>query len=334
LILAIFLSAAAAAAYPAPAQGALFIDDASGLKAFLDKAGTYARSLSSDEVGRQLKAQCGVNPLERKGTLVVSEKAFGYVTPMPQKEARALLKEWKRAAKLGLWSKGKLYTASGRDAKTMLKALQHSRPLRLENKPLTFWVATAAPFRSATGVLDASPGGLIATGVVTADAPILEGQGPPPCSEDAIGCLRIALGPAAKTALLDAPIPHGEIVSGLREKYRDDIRKADRIAARLERIDAGAISNERSIPRALHYSISFDDPSAEGPQLEVRLDLAKVETAFLHLTPLDALSGEAAAMAYAGHLIYTRLLQNLGPLVVTAQTQEGAAHFELRLPLR
>jgi hypothetical protein len=324
---------AAVAAYPAPAQGALFIDDASGLKAFLDKAGTYARSLSSDEVGRQLAAQCGPNPLERKGTLVVSERAFGYVTAMPQKDARALLKQWKRPTKIGLWSKGKLYTASGRDAKAMLKALQHSRPLRLENKPLGFWVATAAPFKSATGSLDASASGLIATGVVTADAPIFDGQGPPPCAPEAIGCLRIALGPAAKRALIETPVAHGEIVSGLREKYRADIAKADRIAALLERIDAGAISNQKSIPRALHYSLSFEAPPSDGPQFELRLDLARVDEAFTHLTPLDALSGEAAAMAYAGHLIYTRLLQNLGPLLVTARMQEGAAHFELRLPL-
>jgi hypothetical protein len=332
-LIASALLIAAAAAYPAPAQAALFIDDASGLKAFLDRAGVYARSMTSAEVSRQLRAQVGADPLSQKGTLVFSQRSTGFVTAMSAADARRLLKEWRRPTRIGTYAKGKLYTASGPEAKALLKALQRPRALKIEPAPLSLWVAVAPPLKTATAAIDASADGLVVHGIVTASKPILEGQGPPPCDPAAMGCLRIALGPAAREAILDSPVPHDVMVEAIRDRIRAPLQQASRFWARLDALDATVLTNERSIPRALRYAVSYDDPPSDGPQFEARLDLARVGQSLAKLTPLDAFYGETAAMAYAGHLIYGRLLLALGPLVATANAEGNAAQFELRLPL-
>ena len=79
----------------------------------------------------------------------------------------------------------------------------------------------------------------------------------------------------------------------------------------------------------------FDGPPAAGPALSGFVDLAQFDAALAKLTPIDALTGEVPAAAYAAHLLYGELLRNAGPLTLTgAPLPRNAAQIELRLPLR
>jgi hypothetical protein len=388
----IALLLAAAAAFPAPAQASVtIIDDAgasaskgdagasaskgdagasaskgdaasasngaSGLRAFLDAAGVYARSLSSAEIGHGLREQLAVDPLTLTGprTIVFARRATGLVATMEPAKARAALKAWKRPWHVGLVAKGRLYTASGRDAQALLKALQRAQPLSVKG-PVAVWFAVEPPLRSATFTVQASAQGLSAEGRVTASKPLLQGPKPTPCAGTPPGCFVAGLGPAGHELLVRALVYAGEPTP------RAGPTGGTRIAARLDRIDASALGRHRTIPDAMLYAAAFDaigwpadarcqtppdvevltNPRCEAPPpleaagegAELSADPPQVAAALSRLTALDALKGEAAAGAYATYLLYGQLLRHLGPLTMRAQAAENdAAEVSLQLPL-
>jgi hypothetical protein len=357
------LFSAAVAAYPAPAQAALAIDDAAGLVAFLNAAGTHARSLSADEVGRQLREQVGLDPLTLKGprTLVFAQHAVGMIATLDAAKARAALATWKRPTRIGVVTKGKLYTASGRDAQALLKALQKPKPLekRLQTKgPVSLWFALAPPLQFAGFSLNASAQGLTVTGLVTAAKPILQGSAPARCDGVKMGCLSASLGPAGIELLMHTLVKAGQPTPR-------EAPETARFASRLDGIDPFALTSERSVPRALHYAFAMEAPGIADGQCKTTpggifalsnppcappvplepageasadgsLDLAQVDQALSKLSALDALNGEAAAGAYAVHLLYGALLRHLGPLTLHAEPARNAAaaaELSLHLPL-
>jgi len=356
------LFSAAVAAYPAPAQAAIGIDDAAGLSAFLNAAGVHARSVSADEIGRQLREQVGLDPLTLKSprTLVFAQHAVGMIATLDAARARAALATWKRPTRIGLVTKGKLYTASGRDAQALLKALQRPRALekRLQTKgPVSLWFALAPPLQFAGFSLDASARGLTISGLVTAAKPILQGPAPARCDPAQMGCLSASLGPAGIELLMRTLVKAGQPTPrGASETAR--------VAARLDGIDPFALTSERSVPRALHYAFALESPGAASngqctttpdgvfalsnppcappvplepagdASADASIDLAQIDQALSRLTALDALNGEAAAGAYGVHLLYGALLRHLGPLTLHAEpAKNGAAAAELSLHL-
>jgi hypothetical protein len=355
------LLAAALQAYPAPAHAALAIDDAAGLRAFLDAAGAHARSLTSAEVGRHLYEQFGLDPLTASGprTLVFSPHASGMIATLDAAKAKAALAAWKRPTRIGLVANGKLYTASGQDAKALLKALQRPRPLdkRLQTKgPVSLWFSLLPPLQQAGFALEASATGLNISGLVTASKPILQGPAPADC-EGAVGCVTGGLGPAGRELLMRALVMLGLPAP------RGDTNGPTRVAGRLNGVDGAALSGPSSVRSAMHYALIFDWPSApadscqtpagqfalsnprcaplskldgERASADASLDLAKVDEAMASLTALDALKGEYAAGAYGIHLIYGELLRHLGPLTLhatPARNAAAAAELQLQLPL-
>lgn len=356
------LIAAAVAAYPAPAHAAIALDDAAGLRAFLDAAGAYARSVSSAEVGRQLREQVGLDPLTLTGprTIVFAPHAVGMVTALDAATAKATLAVWKRPTRIGLVSKGKLYTASGKDAQALLKALQKPRALekRLQTKgPVSLWFSLAPPLQSAGFALEASAQGIELHGLVTASKPILQGQAPGPCEGAPMGCATASLGPAGRELMMRALVMLG------RPAPRGDASGATRVAGRLDSVDTAALSGPRSLPSAMRYAFVFEWPGAaadncrtpqglfalsnppcsplpkldgSSPAADLSLDLAKLDDAMASLTALDALKGEYAAGAFGIHLIYGELLRHLGPLTLHAEPSKNAAaaaELSLHLPL-
>jgi hypothetical protein len=131
----------AAALVPLQAQGALAVDDASGLRAFLAAASRHAPTLAPAEVGRSLRAAVGVDLLDEQpewglgpGTrvLAVSRDAVGLSAPVRDaKSARAALKAWlaARVGRAGTVTRGRLVTASGRGAPALLKLSLHPESL-------------------------------------------------------------------------------------------------------------------------------------------------------------------------------------------------------------
>jgi hypothetical protein len=360
LIAALF--AAAVAAYPAPAHAAMAIDDAAGVRAFLDAAGAHARSVSSEEVGRQLREAVGLDPLTMTvpRTIVFAPHAIGMVTAMDAAKAKAVLAIWKRPTRIGLALKGKLYTASGKEAQALLKAMQKPRAIdkRLQTKgPVSLWFSLAPPLQSAGLSLEASALGFELHGLVTSAKPILQGPAPARCEGSPMGCVTAGLGPAGRELLMRALVMLGQPTP------RGESAGATRVAGRLDGVDALALSGERSLPSAMHYVLAFDWPGAAAdncqtpqglfalsnppcsplPKLDegseaadASLDLAKADEAMAKLTALDALKGEYAAGAFGVHLIYGELLRHLGPLTLHAEPSKNAAaavELSLHLPL-
>jgi hypothetical protein len=354
----IALLLAAAVSFPAPVQASMNIDDASGLKAFFDAAGVYARSFSSAEVSHSLREQLAVDPLALKSsTIVFSRRGIGMVAPMETATARAALLAWKRPNHLGFATKGKLYTASGRDAKALLKALQHPKSVAAAG-PVTLWFALAAPLKIATFTLRASAKGLNAAGSVTASKPILQGPSPAPCPPPAMGCFVGGLGPAGHE-LLERMLRFGGDITA-----RAEPPQGTRVASRLDGLNVSALGDRASLPDALLFALAFDAPgwpadaqcgtprdidviasprctppsplAGTKPGAQMMLDLAQVAAALSRLTALDALRGEGAATAYGLSLIYGELLRHLGPLTMNAvpsQNDAAAAELSLQLPL-
>jgi hypothetical protein len=353
----IALLLAAAAAYPAPAQAALSIDDPAGLRAFLDAAGVYARSVSSAEVGHALREQVGLDPLTltRPHTLVFSRRSVGLIATVDAATARETVAAWKRRDSAWLYAKGKLYTARGPQARALLKAMQRPRPLPQKGAAV-LWMALAPPLKAATFSLQASAQGLDAVGVVTASKPLLQGPSPR-CDTARVGCFAAGLGPAGRE-LLHHALAAFDLPAAL-------VRRASRAAGRLDGIEVAALGGRYSVIDALDYALVIDAPGAAGggqcalptgiaaisnpacaqlPSLEApepgasaALDLAQVDAALAQLTALDALKGEAAAGAYGAHLLYGELLRHLGPLTLhakEARNAAAAAELSLRLPLR
>ncbi|HEY2027671.1 MAG TPA: hypothetical protein VGH20_00550 [Myxococcales bacterium] len=355
-MIALFL--AAAVSFPAPVHASINLDDASGLKAFFDAAGVYARSLSSAEVSHSLREQLAVDPLALKSsTIVFSRRGIGMVAPMETAKARAALLAWKRPNHLGLALKGKLYTASGRDAKALLKVLQHPKTLPAQG-PIGLWFALAAPLKTATFTLQASAKGLNATGTVTASKPLLQGPSPAPCPAGAMGCFVGGLGPAGHE-LLERMLRFGGDLTP-----RAQPPQGTRVASRLDGLNVSALADRASLPDALLFALAFDAPgwpadaqcgtprdvdvltnprcapssplTGTTPGAQLSLDLSQVAGAFSRLTALDALKGEGAATGYGIGLIYGELLRHLGPLTMNAvpsQNDAAAAELKLQLPL-
>lgn len=354
----ITLFVAVAVSFPAPVQASVNLEDASGLKAFFDAAGVYARSVSSAEVSHSLREQLAVDPLALKSsTIVFSRRGIAMVAPMEAAKARAALLAWKRPRHLGMVVKGKLYTASGRDAKALLKALQHPKPVAAQG-PVGLWFALAPPLETATFTLQASANGLTANGIATASKPILQGPSPAPCAPAAIGCFVGGLGPAGHE-LLERLLRFGGDLTP-----RAEPPQGTRVASRLDGLNVTALTDRNSLPDALLFALAFDAPgwpadtqcqtprdldvignprctppsslAGDAPGAQVSLDLSQVAVALSRLTALDALKGEGAAAAYGIALIYGELLRHVGPLTmsaVPAQNDAAAAELELHLPL-
>jgi hypothetical protein len=340
-VLALLLSAVLV---PSSADSVLSVEDSSGLRALLAKAGTYAPSLTPDAVGAVLYERVGVDLLAESAAwglaprgarmLVLSRRATGLSAPLRDPgAAKKALASWiaQDRRRVGRIAGSRLLTASGRDAAALVKSM--ARPTALPRDlaphakgPVWLWTRMAAPLRAAVLSIEASGLGILARGIVTADGPVLAGRAPAGC-DGGIGCLRAGLGPSGQAALARVLEQLGHLQPGL--------QTAARVEERLEGLDVRALADPRSLPRALRISAVFDGPEAGTPALEGRLDLAAIEAALTAMTPLDALRGGLAAGVYAAHLVYGPLLRNAGPLTVTGNPQRAAAaSIELRLPLR
>jgi hypothetical protein len=329
----------AAALVPTSAQGALVVEDASGLRALLTSAARYAPSLSVDEVGRVLRSSVGVDllaeqpewGLARRGprTLAFSRDAVGVAAPVASaKSARAALAIWKRArpGRAGSVSKGRLLTASGRGAQALLKMLALPRPLReplasAARGPAWIFLRLDHPLRAAVLALDASAAGLTAHGVAIGAGALLEGAAPSGCDGSPSACLRAGVGPAGRGAIALA-------LAQLRMPPQEGLQHAARVVERLDQIDAGRLD-------ALTPAAAFDGPAAQGPALSGSIDLAQLDGAVARLNPLEMVTNATAAGAYAAHLLYGALLRNSGPLTLTGDPlPHDAAQIELKLPIR
>lgn len=331
----IALLIAAAALAPAQADFALVLDGArasAGLRAFLTEAGRHAPSLAPDSVSRSLRASIGVDLLNeqpawglaKKGSraLAFIHHAAGLSAPVADvKAARRALYAWLQAPdRAGKIARGRLLTASGRNAKALLAMLERPKPMRPGQGPVWLYARLAEPFRSAVLSIDASAQGLTARGNVAAEEAVLAGSAPAPCEGAPIGCLRAGLGPAGRAAL----------AIGLRAFGREEPQaQAQRVAIALEGIDARRLADQSGWRAALRFSTAFDGSPAPGPALAGQLDLTAVDEELAKLSPLDALRGSVAAGAYAAHLLYGALLRHAGPLTLAGDGDR----IELRLPL-
>ncbi|HEX9577380.1 MAG TPA: hypothetical protein VF993_06485 [Myxococcales bacterium] len=331
-----------AAAIPASASGALVVADARGFKALFESAGSYSPSLSPEGIGRTLIDMVGVDLLSEQPKwglargariLAFTPGAVGLSAPVKNlKSARRAMAIWRKGAsnRAGAISAHRVLLASGRGAAALVKAMKRPKPLSKELRsrargPAWLWLRFAPPLREALFALDASAAGLIARGLVLPanKAPLLAGSAPGPCDDAPAGCLRAGIGAAGHDLLGDA----------LREAGRSPPPDAARFSSRLDGFDLRQLTDQRSLPRAPLWSISFDAPAAAGPALAGQLDLADIDKALATLTPLDALRGSAAASAYAAHLLYGFLLRAAGPLTLTGSPAGNGAEIELRLPI-
>jgi hypothetical protein len=332
----------AAALVPAHASGALVVEDARGFRALFEITGAYSASLSPDAIGGTLRDVVGVDLLAEqpewglaKGARVLAftQSAVGLSAPVKNmKSARRAMAAWRKDAsnRAAAISAHRVLLASGRGAAALVKAMKRPKPISSELRsrargPAWLWLRFERPLRDAVFALDASAAGLIARGLVVParTAALLAGSAPAPCGGTPTGCLRAGVGPAGRDVLAHA----------LHEAGRPAPGEVSRFSARLDGFDLRQLSDERSLPRAALWSISFDIPATSGPALAGQIDLADVDKALATLTPLDALRGSAAAGAYAAHLLYGSLLRAAGPLTVTGSPAGNAALIEVRLPL-
>ena len=336
--------AAAAVLLPASADVVVSVGDASGLRALLEKAGSHAPSLAPQPVGATLRDATGVDLLSEPAAwglargprlLVFSRDAAGLIAPVrDMKAARRMLAAWlaqdrRRAARL---ARGRLMTASGRGARALLAGMARPVPLppRLSSYArgtLWLWARLADPLRAVVLSIDAGGIGLVARGLATGSGPLLAGPAPSGCATG-LACLRCGPAEAGRRV----------IAAGLRSlgaAPQAELSAAARVEERLEGIDARQLSDESSLARALRIAAVFGAAEADAPPLEAQVDLAGVDAALAGMTPLDALRGPLAAVAYATHVVYGQLLRNAGPLRLTGFPARGdAAEIEIRLPLR
>ena len=335
---------AAAVLVPASPDAVLSIEDVSGLRALLEKAGTHAPSLGPHPIGSTLSDRLGVDLLSesaewglaaRGARLVVfSRDGMGLAAPVHDAgAAKKMLATWlgQKPRRAGRIAGGRLLTASGANPTAVLAAMSRSSPLPAglasrAKGPVWLWMRLAPPLHAVLLSLDASGAGLMGRGLVTANGPILAGAAPSGCAEG-IACLRAGVAPAGREA----------IALGLERlgfQRQPDLASAARVEERLEAGDAHALSDGRSLPRATRLLGAFDTPPSAGPLLEITVVLAALESVLATLSPLDALRGPLAAGAYAAHLLYGPLLRNAGPLTLTGNPRGAGAELELRLPLR
>jgi hypothetical protein len=335
----------AAVLVPEAADVVLSIEDVSGLRALLEKAGTHAPSLAPEPIGATLRDRVGIDllaespawGLAQRGArmLSFSRRTIGLSAPLRDgNAAKKMLSAWlaQNPRRAGRIAGSRLLTASGPEAAPLLAAMVRPaavpRELAAQAKgALWLWARLAEPLRAAVLSIEASGTGVVARGVVTAQGAILAGKAPAGC-EAGIACLRVGLGPAGRAALAHA-LEHLGIPS------QPELQAAARVQERLEAIEVRELTDSHSLPRALRVAPLFDGPQAAATALEGRIDLAGIDAALATLTPLDALRGAIAATAYAVHLLYGRLLHNAGPLTFIGNPQRGgSAAIEVRLPLR
>jgi len=330
---------------PASADAVLSIEQTSGLRALLERAGTWAPSLAPQPMGALLKDRVGVDllaegpgwGLSSRGArlLLFSHQAMGLVAPVRDvKAARKMLAGWLAEDKkrLGRVSGGKLFTASGKEAQALFAGMGRSVPLPRElapraRGPVWFWARLEDPLRAAVLSVDASGIGILARGLVTARTPLLAGRAPFGCAKG-IACVRAGLaeqGPAAVAKVLER----------LGAPPQQELATADHVEERLDAIDIRSLSDAHSLGRALRITPVFGGGESTAPALEAMVDLGRLDAALAGMTALDALRGGLAAGVYAGRAVYGELLRNAGPLTVTGSPGQGnGIEVAIRLPLR
>jgi len=335
----------AAVLVPESADVVLSVEDASGLRALLQKAGTHAPLLAPDAVGATLRDRVGVDLLAespawgvgQRGarTLAFSSHGMGLSAPVRDAgAAKRMLASWlsQGPRRAGRVAGSRLLTASGEDAAAVLKSMSRPVPLPRDlaaraKGPVWLWALTAEPLRGMMLSIEASGTGIVGLGVVNASGALLTGSAPAGCASG-IACLRAAPGPAGLRLLALA-------LEKLEATAQPELAAAARVEERVDAIDVRELAQTRSLTRALRIAAVFDAPEAAGPALDARVDLAAIDAALATINPLDALRGGVVAGAYAAHLLYGQLLRNAGPLTVTGNPQRGgAAEIDVRLPLR
>ena len=335
----------AAVLVPESADVVLSVEDASGLRALLQKAGTHAPLLAPDAVGATLRDRVGVDLLAespawgvgQRGarTLAFSSHGMGLSAPVRDAgAAKRMLSSWlsQGPRRAGRVAGSRLLTASGEDAAAVLKSMSRPVPLPRDlaaraKGPVWLWARTAEPLRGMMLSIEASGTGIVGLGVVNASGALLTGSAPAGCASG-IACLRAAPGPAGLRLLALA-------LEKLEATAQPELAAAARVEERVDAIDVRELAQTRSLTRALRIAAVFDAPEAAGPALDARVDLAAIDAALATINPLDALRGGVVAGAYAAHLLYGHLLRNAGPLTVTGNPQRGgAAEIDVRLPLR
>jgi hypothetical protein len=335
---------AAAVLVPASADAVLSIEDVSGLRALLERAGTHAPSLGPQPIGETLRDRLGVDLLSEPASwglaaraprlVVFSRDGMGLSAPVRDSgSAKKALAAWlsEKSRRAGRIAGSRLLTASGSNPSALLTAMSRPAPLPAAlagraKGPVWLWMRLAAPLRAIVLSIDAGNTGLLGRGLITAEAPILAGAAPTGCTEG-IACLRAGVAPAGRRAIALA-------VAQLGFEPQEALATATRVEEHLEPGDPGALSDGRSLPAATRLFATFDAPPSNGPALEMTVGLAAVDGVLAGLTPLDALRGPLAAGAFAAHLLYGALLRNGGPLTVTGNPRGDGAELELRLPLR
>ena len=335
----------AAVLVPASADVVLSVEDASGLRALLEKAGAYAPSLAPEPVGTTLRDRVGVDLLARTSQwglaprgarmLVFSHDGAGLIAPVRNAgRAKKMVASWiaedpqRRAGRVaGL----RLLTASGRNPAALLAAMSRPAPLPAAlaaraSGPTWLWLRLLEPLRAAVLAIDAGSTGIVARGLVVAGAPVLSGSAPAGCAAG-IACLRAGVAPAGRRAIEVA-------LAQLGVPAQAELHRASRVEERLDGVDVHMLSDGPSLGRAFRVAPVFDAAPAGGPSLDASVALVDLDGALAGLTPLDALRGPLATGAYAFHLLYGSLLRNAGPLTLTGNPRAEGAEIELRLPLR
>jgi len=329
---------------PATADVVVSVEDASGVRALLEKAGTHSPSLSPESMGASLQQRVGVDllaedaawGLARKGArlLVFSRGAVGLSAPVRNAAAtKKMLSSWlaERPGRAGRVVRSRLFTASGQGAAALVPAMFRQTALTGElaaraKGPVWVWARLADPLRAMVLSLDAGGQGLVARGTVTATGPLLSGRPPAGC-EGAIACVRAGLAPAGRVAL-------ATVLQRLGLVPQPELATATRVEERIESVEVRQLLGPGSLARALPLKAAFEGPESDGPALQGRIDLSAIGAALAELTPLDALRGPVAAGTYAFQVVYGRLLRNAGPLTFTGDPRGSGADVEVRLPVR
>ena len=330
---------------PASADLVLSVEGVSGAKALLEKAATYAPSLGPAAMGATLRDRVGVDLLAEpadwglaprgRRMLVFSRQGAGLTAPVRDAAAaKKKLAAWlgKSPRRAGRVAGGRLSTASGPQAAALLASMARTSALppalaAQAKGPLWLWMRLAEPLRAAVLSVEASALGLIGTGVLEANGPILAGPAPAGCATGT-ACLRAGVGSAGRDAVAVALEQLGMAAPA-------QLATASRVELRLDSVEARQLSDARSLRSALRIAAEIDGAPSAGPSLEGRADLGEIDAALAPMNPLDALRGPLAGGAWAFHLLYGALLRHAGPLTVSGDPQPGnRAAVRLRLPLR
>ena len=335
----------AAVLVPASADMVLSVEDPSGLRALLEKAGKYAPSLAPEPVGTTLRDHVGVDLLAGTAPwglaphgarmLVFSHDGAGLIAPVRNAgSAKRMVASWiaedprRRAGRV---AGPRLLTASGGNPAALLATMSRLAPLPAAlaakaSGPAWLWMRLSAPLRAAVLAIDAGNTGIVGRGLVLADGPVLAGSAPAGCTAG-VACLRAGVAPAGSRAIEIA-------LARLGVPAQADLSRASRVEERIDGIDVHLLSDGPSLGRALRVAPLFDGPPGAGPSLEASLSLADLDGALATLTPLDALRGPLATGAYALHIVYGTLFRHSGPFILTGNPSGNGAEIEVRLPLR